>query len=56
MNQQNWHGQRCGRGRGDHSNRPNVECYNCRKHRNYARDCYAKKKVEEDVNLVEEDE
>jgi len=29
-NHQNWHG--CGHRRGDRSNRPNVECYNCGKY------------------------
>jgi len=51
-----WSAQGRGRGRDDRSNCPNVECYNCGKYRHYARNCYAKKRVEEDANLVEEDE
>jgi len=38
------------------SNCPNVECYNCRKYEHYIKDYYAEKKVEVNVNLVEEDE
>jgi len=51
---QNW----CGRGhdRGGCSHRSNVECYNCDKYGHYANECYAKKRVEENANLVEEDE
>jgi len=41
---------------GDHSNSLNVECYNCRKYRYYTKDCYAKKKAEENANLVKADE
>jgi len=55
-NQQNWHGRGRDRGRSDRSNRLNVECYNCGKYRHYTRDCYAKKRVEKDANLVEKDE
>jgi len=54
MNQQNWHGQGHDRGVGSHNS--NVECYNCNKYGHYANDCYAKKTVEENTNLVEEDE
>jgi len=54
MNQQNWCGQ--GRDRGGRSNRSNVECYNFKKYRHSAKECYVKKKVEENANLVEEDE
>ena len=32
------------------------KCYHCGKYGHYAKDCYAKKKVEEDANLVEKDE
>jgi len=56
MNKQNWCGRGRGRVRGGHSNRPNVECYNCGKYGYYAKDFYAEKKVEENANLVEEDE
>ena len=55
--QQNWRGRGRGRGRGGHSNRPNVDCYNCGKFGHYARDCWsAKKKVEENTNLVTKEE
>jgi hypothetical protein len=29
-----------------------VECYNCGKHRHYARDCWAEKKVESEANYA----
>jgi len=54
VNQQNWHGQ--DRDHGGRSYRSNVESYNCDKYGYYAKECYAKKKVEENANLVEEDE
>jgi len=50
----NCRGQGCGRGRGDHSNRPDVECYNCEKYGHHTNDCYVKKKAEENANLVED--
>jgi len=56
MNQQNWRGRGRGRGRGGRSNCSNIECYNCKKYGNYAKDCYTEKKMEENTNLVEEDD
>jgi len=54
--QQNWSARGHDYGKGDHSNGPSVKCYKCDKYGYYAKHYYAKKKVEEDANLVEEDE
>jgi len=56
MNQQNWRGRGYSHGRGDRSNRSNVDCYSYEKYGRYTKDCYAKKKVGENANLLEEDE
>lgn len=54
MSLQYWHGKGHDRGKGGHSNHPNVECFNCGKYGHYAKDCYVEKKGEENENLVEE--
>jgi len=56
MNHQNW----CARGRDhrrdDRSNPLNIECYNYNKYGHCVKECYAKMRVEENTNLMEEDE
>jgi gag-polypeptide of LTR copia-type/Domain of unknown function (DUF4219) len=45
-----------GRSRGRKARRPDVDCYNCGKHKHYARDCLAEKRIEDKVNYAEKDD